>query len=103
MGSKMKQYPNNAGYKEPTTSKKSAETVPAKTIRKKCLMILRNKMQYGDGATPDEIANLLNISILSVRPRFSELKLKDCIEDTGKTRTNESTKQAKVWRYLKDE
>ena len=101
MGSKMKQYPNNAGYKEPTTSKKSAETVPAKTIRKKCLMILKNKMDYG--ATPDEVANLLNINILSVRPRFSELKLKDCIEDTGKTRSNESTKQAKVWRYLKDE
>lgn len=97
----MNQYPNNAGYKKRRTSKQASLEIKAPTIRQKCLAVVKNKNKYG--ATPDEIADLLNISILSVRPRFSELVLKGCIKDTKKTRRNASGKQAIVWEYVKDE
>ena len=97
------QYPNNVGYKKRRTSKQAALDISkrAPTIRQQCLHIVKNKKTYG--ATPDEVADLLNLSILSVRPRFSELVLKGCIKDTKSTRKNQSGKQAIVWRYVKDE
>ena len=96
-------YPNRAGYKKRRTSKQASLDISKRspTIRQQCLQIVKNKKLYG--ATPDEVADLLNISILSVRPRFSELVLKDCIKDTNKTRKNQSGKQAIVWKYIKEE
>jgi len=97
------QYPNNVGYKKRRTGKQAALDISKKapTIRQQCLQIVKNKKTYG--ATPDEVANLLSLSILSVRPRFSELVLKGCIKDTKQTRKNESGKHAIVWKYVKDE
>jgi len=73
----------------------------AKSIRKTALQIIKNKGVYG--ATPDEVADLLSLSILSVRPRFSELKILECIQETESKRKNASGKNAIVWKYLKDE
>ncbi len=101
MALQMNQYPNKAGYKKRRTSKQASLEIKAPTIRQKCLSVVKNKNSYG--ATPDEVADLLNISILSVRPRFSELVLKGCIKDTNKTRKNKSGKQAIVWKYRKKE
>jgi hypothetical protein len=105
MASQMNQlqYPNNAGYKKRRTSKIAGLEITKKapTIRKQCLQIVKNKNTYG--ATPDEVADLLNLSILSVRPRFSELVLKGCIKDTKSTRKNKSGKSAIVWKYVKNE
>ena len=95
--------PNSAGYKKRRTSKKASLDMSKRspTIRQQCLQIVKNKKIYG--ATPDEVADLLNLSILSVRPRFSELVLKGCIKDTQTTRRNQSGKQAIVWKYIKEE
>ena len=96
------QYPSSAGYKKMGTSQRAAKEVNrfSKSIKVRALQVLKNKKNYG--ATADEVANLLSISILSVRPRFSELLAQGCIEETDRTRKNESGKQATVWRYLKD-
>jgi len=96
------QYPSLAGYKKKGTSQKAAKEINrfSKSIKVKALQVRKNKKDYG--ATADEVANLLSISILSVRPRFSELLAHGCIEETKKTRKNESGKQATVWRYVKD-
>jgi len=51
------------------------------------------------GATPEEVADLLNITILSVRPRFTELKISKDIIDSGVTRKNQFNKNIIVWRY----
>tara|TARA_B100001250_G_C19460398_1_gene639965 strand:- start:213 stop:527 length:315 start_codon:yes stop_codon:yes gene_type:complete len=99
----IKKYPETPGYKENTTSKDVAMSIKenANSIRRKVLFVLKNKDSYG--ATTDEVASLLNISILSVRPRFSELRKSGFIEDSKERRINESKHKAIVWRYVKDE
>ena len=99
----IKKYPETPGYKENTTSKDVAMSIKenANSIRRKVLFVLKNKGTYG--ATTDEVASLLNITILSVRPRFSELRKKGLIEDSTERRMNESKHKAIVWRHVKDE
>jgi hypothetical protein len=48
--------------------------------------------------TADEIAKDLNLSVLSVCPRVSELKRLGEIQQTGARRKNESGMTATVWR-----
>jgi len=98
----IKKYPETPGYKENTTSKDVAMSIKenANSIRRKVLFVLKNKGTYG--ATTDEVASLLNISILSVRPRFSELRKSGFIEDSKERRMNESKHKAIVWRFVDD-
>jgi hypothetical protein len=49
--------------------------------------------------TADEIAAQLGCSILSVRPRVSELNVGGEIEQTGARRKNASGMTATVWRF----
>ena len=92
-------YPNQAGYRKQSTSKEAAEDINKKLphLRDKVLQVIQNKGKYG--ATPEEVASLLNITILSVRPRFTELKLSNHIVDSGEKRKNEFNKNIIVWRY----
>ena len=93
----MDYYQNNVGYKKRRTSYEAGVSMKNKrlTVREKCLQVLRNKGSYG--ATPDEVAQLLNIPITTVRPRFSELVNMQLIVDLKQTRKNESGKNAIVW------
>ncbi len=50
-----------------------------------------------EGATADEIAYLLKYSILTVRPRVSELNKMHLIVDSGLRRPNTSGRSAIVW------
>jgi DNA-directed RNA polymerase specialized sigma24 family protein len=50
------------------------------------------------GATADEIAASLNLSVLAVRPRATELYQAGLLEDTGVRRQNESGMSARVLR-----
>ena len=59
--------------------------------------MLRSLREGGPG-TPDEIAERLGLSILSVRPRFSELNRLGLIEQTSEKRSNNSGHRAGVWR-----
>jgi len=87
-------YPGNAGYKERTTSKEAAEQMDTRValLRTRCCHLL----MYGD-YTADELAHLMGESILSIRPRISELKAKQLVFDTGVRRKNQSGKSAIVW------
>jgi len=89
-------YPNTPGYKEEDTSKAAAEAMEpnALTIR---LKITESLGWVGD-QTADEVAGRLGLSVLAVRPRFSELLARGSIRDTGIRRANISGKSAKVWR-----
>lgn len=55
------------------------------------------------GATADEIAYILKYSILTVRPRVSELNKMQLIVDSGLRRLNTSGRSAIVWRRKADE
>ena len=88
-------YPSEPGYKEDDTSKEAAESFgkdKAATIRGKVVTML---FKHGP-QTADEVAERLKMSVLAVRPRFSELK-RGFIVDTGIRRLNLSGKRAKVW------
>ena len=49
------------------------------------------------GLTADEVAGRLGLSILSVRPRISELTRLGKVRDSGHRRRNTSGKNAIVW------
>ena len=90
-------YPHEPGFKDLDTSRLAAEQIAAKAplLRSQCLTALQAQPA---GATADEIAEQLGRSILSIRPRFSELLRRGLIRDTGIRRTNESGCSAKVWK-----
>ncbi len=97
-GGKPDRYPNVPGFQNETTSRAAAEAMEPKagTYRAKCLAVLRR----GVPKTADEIAEVLNESILTIRPRVTELYKLGYIDDTGQTRLNESGKAAIVWKVL---
>ena len=94
-----KKYPLTPGYKENSTSKEAAKNVSSRAanLRTQCLDIVKRKGNYG--ATPEEVASLLSESILSIRPRFTELKILNYIVDSGLRRKNNFGSNTKVWRY----
>jgi predicted ArsR family transcriptional regulator len=47
--------------------------------------------------TADECADTIGMSVLSIRPRFTELHRRGAIEETGELRHNRSGRRAKVW------
>lgn len=90
-------YPHQPGFKvsRPETSREAAEV--AATLA----MTLRERVEAwltGHEVTADECADALGESILSIRPRLSELRAMGRIEDTGKRRKNVSGNSAVVWR-----
>ena len=93
-------YPENPGYKAPGPSSEAARKVTrhAATIRDRVLQFLQSR--HSAGFTPDRIAAFLGISILSVRPRITELHLQGEIEPTGERGKNESGMSAQCWRAV---
>jgi predicted transcriptional regulator len=88
-------YPHAPGFKRDGTSKDAAGAVKdaAPTLRGLCLEAIKNRPR-----TADEVARRLNRSVLSVRPRVSELHELGLIEETGERRANASGHKAAVWR-----
>lgn len=85
-------YPHSAGYADGDTSKKAAEKVDAKTLQR---MVL-NFMKGFEPMSADECAAFMHKSVLSIRPRFTELAKQGLIVDTGQRRRNASGRMAKV-------
>jgi predicted ArsR family transcriptional regulator len=88
------QYPEGAGFKVEGTSREAAETVDAATVRTQVVQWLQ---RYGQ-MSADKCAWLMDMSVLSIRPRFSELKALGVIEDSGSRAKNASGKSAVIWR-----
>lgn len=65
----------------------------AETIRNE-IVHLFDQTHY---LTPEAAASLLRLSILSVRPRFTELKLDGIIKKTSQTIKNSNDKSVRVW------
>ncbi len=87
-------YPTVPGYKRSGTSQDAATDMESEagTLRRLSLEILKR-----GAATADEVADALGRSILSIRPRISELVRKGLVTETGQRRTNRSGKSAMVW------
>ncbi|WP_298800142.1 hypothetical protein [uncultured Devosia sp.] len=89
-------YPKVPGFKRGDTSHDAAKVMRerAPTLRERVLGEFR---AFGP-MTPDECATSLRASILSIRPRVSELVADGLVVDTGARRMNESGMSAKVYR-----
>lgn len=90
-------YPKAPGFKERGgTSEQAAREIgagQAKALRDVVLNVIRHRPR-----TADEVAAALEMSVLTIRPRLSELRAKGKIEPSGERRPNASGKQATVWR-----
>lgn len=88
-------YPEAAGFKVAGPSKESARSTPARILQSRVLQYFHDN--GADGLTADECAEGLSESILSVRPRLSELRRAGILIDSGLRRKNFSGKSATVW------
>lgn len=92
-------YPERAGWKEPDTARAAADAIEATgraaTLRDAVLAIYAR----GGRHTADEVAELLNEDILSIRPRVSELSKQHRLVDTGVRRLNARGRNAKVLQH----
>lgn len=88
-------YPHTPGAKDRDTSFEAAEGMApqAPILRAKCL----RELEHSNGLTADEVAGRLGLSILSVRPRITELARDGKVRDSGDRRRNASGKRAIVW------
>lgn len=91
-----RQYPDVPGAKRAGTSTDAAIAMQprAGTIKHRILTL----MQDGQHRTPDEAAVELGLSVLAVRPRFTELAAAKLVTETGDTRKNDSGQKANVYR-----
>jgi len=88
-------YPNALGYKKAGTSEMAAHGMRDRAGVLKDLVLARLR-QFPGGLTADELAEHLGASILSVRPRCSELIAAGKIKASGNRRKNHSGKSADV-------
>lgn len=88
-------YPEAPGFSNTDTSIAAAEHTASKaaTLRSIVLDVFSD---YGP-LTADEVAEILGDSILSIRPRVTELNRMGEIEDAGTRRKNISGRNAIVW------
>lgn len=93
----VREYPEVPGARPTDTSRAAAKSVDADTLRQQCLVALC-EWGYGGGLTADECADVLSESPLAIRPRLSELRRMDKVEDSGHRRSNTSGKKAIVWK-----
>jgi hypothetical protein len=91
-------YPHRAGSKDDGTSYLAARQIDSKasTIRSQVLDLFHRH----DELTPEAVCALLDEDILTVRPRFSELKKLGRIRKTKKTRLNHNQKRVRVWELV---
>ena len=95
-------YPEAPGHKEKDgTSQQAAEEIKpkAQTIRENLLALFKGGGDY----TPEEAAEELEVDLLAIRPRFTELKLQGEIHKTERTRLNHNNKNVRVWALGKEE
>ena len=93
-------YPNSPGWKEDDTSRDAAHAMAwaAPALRKRVMAELAKvKGATPPGLTADEIASRLDLTVLAIRPRVSELHTAGRIVKTGERRTNVSGLAAHVW------
>lgn len=90
----MSRYPYQPGFRFTDTSREAATKAkkPAIIDREVCLMLLAKARM-----TADEVAEVMNKSVLSIRPRITELKKQGLIVDTGERRKNRSGVRAAVF------
>ena len=81
----------------PDTEIATAHKVAPRVVGRR-LQILYGLAQLGEAVTGSELAETLGLSIISVRPRLTELQELNCILDTEIRRKNEFGNNEIVWK-----
>jgi predicted ArsR family transcriptional regulator len=87
---------NTIGYRARDTSFEAAQAI-SPSVATWTAKVLAALETHGD-LTPDEAADKLRVSVLTVRPRFTELCEAGRIVDTGLRRPNANNRKTIVWR-----
>lgn len=93
----LETYPLRPGHKAKTGPSAEAAASMRRDSAKLRSDCLRWIVQHGD-STADECAEGLGESVLSIRPRFTEMLRLGEIMDSGERRKNRSNRSATVWR-----
>ncbi len=95
----LAKFPDVAGFKgEAETGREAAAAMSPHLGRLQKLVFDMVLAQREAGLTPEEAVQLSRIERVSIQPRFSELKAKGKIVDSGQRRLNPSShKRAVVW------
>lgn len=91
-------YPDSPGSKGGETSREAARAIAPRAGTVRRLVLDAFKTIFPAALTADEMADRLDCSILTIRPRVSELHAAGLIEQTVQRRRNRSGMMAKVWR-----
>jgi len=93
-------YPNVPSVGKTDTSREAAESIAPKApvLRERALSVLRERP-----STADEVSEALGESVLSIRPRVSELAATNTIYDTGLRRRNIFGRNCVVWATFPDQ
>lgn len=91
------QYPYKAGHRKVRTSI-SAANETNKKISRLHKQVLLELARNPNGLTGSELSNLTKVSILTIRPRTTELKLQGLIIDSESTKKNENGKPEIIYK-----
>lgn len=96
-------YPLVAGHQGGDTDVDAAHDIEdsgaAETLRKQVIELMR---KHPLGLTADEAAAKMDVDILSIRPRFTELKIRGYLVDTGWRRPSSNGKLQRVLKLNHD-
>jgi predicted transcriptional regulator len=81
---------------DPETSKQAARSIETTRLEAECLEAI---WEARDGLTSEELAEVLDLSLVTVSPRLRPLSNKGLIVPSGK-RPNRSGRMALVWRSV---
>ena len=90
-------YPYKAGHRGHRNSITSAEDTD-KRLSRLHKQILIELYKNPEGLIGSELSNILNVNLLTIRPRTTELKLQGIIIDTEKNRNNEGGKPESIYK-----
>ena len=94
-------YPHRPGCQPRDTSADAGEKIADRAVKLRDMCVLSLLLEGPMSA--DECATVLNESILSIRPRFTELSKMNLIVDSGERRKNASGRNAIVWKLTTEE
>jgi hypothetical protein len=80
------------------TSEEAAQAMAPRVAHLRRLVLKAFRLALPEGKTPDEVASLLGLSVLAIRPRCTELYKAELLEHTGEKRANQSGLKARVLR-----
>jgi hypothetical protein len=89
-------YPHRPGFKRGGTSRTAANSISVYAETKRRDVLVEFVAAGERGLTPDTCAKALNLSVLTVRPRCTELLAAGLLIPTGERRQNQSGMSAAV-------